>query len=667
MNHTTSAITAAVLLFYTSFSFATTSFSLKGQHRLHGSYAGHLTLQEDSRGKIQVQRQVTYQNLRFDGLNVEEIWLGEGERIDGGLKARFQLKQADFINKLNGEKRTAEMFKSPVLVEYKTALAAGRVEISFGDYSEELVAPAAAQPLWRDERGAVPSFGESHPNLGRLGQVSLFLPVMRALDRHPFIAPYKDRPEYKSRMQYFVYDATDFAFLRANPGAIRIAGKVTDNISLYEASLRNAAYAPTLAQKAEFFGEEMSRRHINSLGLYSRARIGAEDQFLGHDFNIDAGLWTGMYAGSQAMRWLATRDPKALEEFKRSLKGTLLLMDLTGDPKEFARTAELKDGTPLTGFWRQAVAPYTNVRYAHNGNNDMVKGIFHSMAWAFIILEDNDPLMHEVREHALRLPQLRVNNMLKHARNKFFAQMIAALASRHEYYRREYIASYALTVAPQTELGIDAGFYYGGIADWSGINLGMVGTVTEVLLLKKLIAVMPNPVFEKQVLKSTRQKLMDTWGNYATARRDSLTLAAYTFGASDVFLQLPETAPKDWEKKELWDTSLEQAVWGLREVPMLRHYHEAHYDYRLKPDWCPSAWPVRPWKYFTESNDTLHYLQGAYNYPLFEGSAMFTDSLWGSAFTFTGGSNPGLRDGRFDYLHAYWALRLGGKFTDPGL
>jgi hypothetical protein len=374
-----------------------------------------------------------------------------------------------------------------------------------------------------------------------------------------------------------------------------------------------------------------------------------------------------MYAGSQAMRWLVTREPQAMEEFKRALKGVLLLLDVTGDPKEFARTAELKDGTQLAGFWRQAVPPYQNVRYAAGGNNDMIKGIFHAMAWAFVILDNSDPVMKEVREHAPRLLRLNVTDGVKNARNRFHAKMLTALAAGDTSWRSAYMRTYTFSVKPRTDLSIDIGFYHGGIADWSGINLGMVGTVTEVLLLKKLIEVTPEPDFEKEALRSVRQNLVEMWATYESARREQITLAALVFGASDVFLQIPDTAPKEWPSQAIWETSVDKTVWGLREVPLIRIHHEAKYDYRLRPDWCPSAWPLRPWKMFTQNNQTLHYMQGAYSYPLFEGAALFTDSLWGSAFIYHGGSSPGVRDGRHDYLHAYWMMRLSGRFNDPNL
>jgi hypothetical protein len=86
-------------------------------------------------------------------------------------------------------------------------------------------------------------------------------------------------------------------------------------------------------------------------------------------------LWTGVYTWTQALRYRTTGEGDALDNLRRSLRGLLILMDITGDPRTFARTLR-PAGPPLTGPWRRGTGEFSNLDWMVGGNNDMSKGHF---------------------------------------------------------------------------------------------------------------------------------------------------------------------------------------------------------------------------------------------------------------------------------------------------
>ena len=654
-------------------------YEIKGKRQALGEYHGQLELRPISRTRVAAVRKVRYDNFLFQGRHLEEIWSGEGKLEADNLDLQFNLKQADVFDKVDEFRHLEGQFKFPLKVKYalKLSVETKRVRLSVPDFvMDELGAfgPAGETPLWRDERHAVLSRGDCFQLVGKWAKLSLFLPMTIKLQFAPLMKPYLQRPEFEGENQYFIYDPTDFDFLRQNPDCIRVNNKVLDYISMVEASLRTDAYGHSLSAKARLFEDEMKKDHLNELGLYSGAIFDtARNERIGFTVNGDGALWSGMYAGSEAMRYLVTGEKDALENFRRVLKGLMLLMDLTGDPREFARTAEpMRPGDRLEGPWRQGIAPYQQIKYVEGGNNDMVKGLFHAFAWAYEILPENDPLLQEVSEHARRLPLLKVAAKEKiHPGNSSCAAGLAALASGKKEDLQKYLRFYSFAMRPIEILNLDKGFYFGGIADWSGVNLGMVAELSEILVAKNLLRRFANEDVETResisvALKHFRQKLVDTWSIYEPARRDFITIGASAFAASDpVQLRFPEgSKPQSWSRRDKWEASRALSIWALREMPYESSKHELCFDYRLKPEWCASAWPLRPWKMFVEDTTVEYHLQGAYDYPLFEGHAYDTDIVWTSAFRYNGHCHPEHRHGRFDFLHTYWLGRLSGLIDE---
>ena len=59
--------------------------------------------------------------------------------------------------------------------------------------------------------------------------------------------------------------------------------------------------------------------------------------FCTHNFSENNGLWTSLYVASQAYRYAATRDPAALEQVVRTLRGTQQMSRITGVPGLYTR------------------------------------------------------------------------------------------------------------------------------------------------------------------------------------------------------------------------------------------------------------------------------------------------------------------------------------------
>lgn len=659
-------------------------YAIKGKRQELGEYHGELELRPITGRRVSAVRVVEYDKFKFESRKVQEIWSGTGELAGNKLSLEFKLKQADIFDRVDQYKRQDWQFARPLVVKYSVQLSdpLANAKIHIPDLcKEQLSAPhsAATKALWQDERKALLSKGDCFQIVGKWAKLSLFLPMTAKLQFDPLIQPYLQRPEFVSENQYFIFDPTDFEFLQLHPDYLRVNNKVLDFISLVEATCRAEAYGPSLAQKDKEFEEQMRSNHLNALGLYSGVVFDTSTNTrVGFTPNGDGALWSGMYAGSQAMRYLVTKDKQALENFRRVAKAVMRLMDYTGNPAEFARTAEpMAAGEALKEPWRQAVAPYQQIKYCEGGNNDMVKGVFHAFAWAFDILPENDPLLHEIAEHAKRLPELRVaSREKKHPGNAFAAAGLAALASGKKEDLQKYLSFYNSVMRPVAYSNFDKGFYFGGIADWSGVNLGMVAQLSDILVAKNLLRrCTAEGASEREavrsVLKDLRQRLINTWTIYEPAKRDFITIAANAFAVADpVELNFPEgTAATEWIRKEKWKTSRADSVWSLREMPMVPARHQLHFDYRRKPEWCASAWPLRPWKMFVEDTTVEYHLQGAYNYPLFEGHAYETDIVWTSAFMYDGAAGPDPKSkldhqhGRFDFLHTYWLARLSGLVT----
>jgi hypothetical protein len=359
-----------------------------------------------------------------------------------------------------------------------------------------------------------------------------------------------------------------------------------------------------------------------------------------------------MYIASQAMRYMVTQEKEALENVRKSIRAMFILLDITGDRKEFARTLQPYDpNVKLSEKWHRGTGQYDKWMWLEGGNNDMIKGITHSFLWASLVIPKTETdIWNQLKEKSRRIAELDV--MEEKPQNKPIAIGLAAWLNDDKDLREKYVKAYKGLRVKVTGYSFTTDFYWHGSADWSGINLGMVGNITSIMLADKLGAT--------EIRDQLRERMMDEWLVYRPARRHLHTLATYAFAYSH------GTRGDRFRKKSSeieFKAALEHSFWGLREIPYPRPtFLDVEVDHSLNPEWCLSPIPRLFWKAAKTPPPPVDYFyQGLYNYPIFEQEAFNSTFIWKEgAFTSQTSHAAGLEYSGFDYLYAYWVARYAG-------
>jgi hypothetical protein len=624
-------------------------WSLQGTSSSLGPYSGKLELRKAD-GSYNAIRIITYLNKSFEGFKIQEVWTGQARMEEKTLTVRYNLPQGGFITQLNGKKRDELDFKTFARIEERFRPSEKGLSARFTDknnsiYIELLTSPQKLEilplsiPLWRDRRIHLDAKGPRIPWSIR-GVIDLFKRKI-GYEKDAVVKSYRNRKEFLEERPSIVFDPTDFDFYRQNKDMIRVINKITDDISATEALTKRNAYAPSLAEKQQGYERNTVTHHINEQGMVSTASVDKQGHLLRYEADGDSALWTGMYVGSQAMRYLVAHEAAALENVKRSLKGLFILMDITGDSKEFARTlVTYTPGKALPAKWHRGRGRFQEIMWLEGGNNDMVKGIAHAFLWATLVVpaEERAIWLH-LKEKSLRLLKLRA--IEERIQNRIMALGLAALLNQDSKLHEEYANSFSNPTVKITGYSFDYSYYWHGTADWSGVNLGVVGDLTKIMIADRL--------GERKIADQLRERLMDSWVVYAPARRSLVTLAAYGFA-------------KHHSSEEIFHSALTQAVWGLREIPYPRPNLEMEYDHSLNPAWCISPLPRMFWKAANSPMPSIDFFyQGLYGYPVFEAGAFSSNFIWtDGAFQYKGRHNKGVEFAGVDYLFAYWLARYSG-------
>jgi hypothetical protein len=140
-----------------------------------------------------------------------------------------------------------------------------------------------------------------------------------------------------------------------------------------------------LTKKALNFEKTMKSQHLG-LGQVQDVRVDASGAVTRMGNAPSRVLWTGVYAGSQAMRYRATNDPDALANLEAALWTLHELHEITGKPGVIARGYDLPsietNGWPGAGRFSQ---------YNHNKgktSRDQYAGWFHGIAQGFDHIQD---------------------------------------------------------------------------------------------------------------------------------------------------------------------------------------------------------------------------------------------------------------------------------------
>ncbi|MGE5085026.1 MAG: hypothetical protein ACM3MG_01915 [Bacillota bacterium] len=629
---------------------------LQGTSSIRGPYNGELELRKSHDGTYDAIRVITYINYFYDGLKVQEVWTGKAIATGDMLTLSYDLRQADFIAKMDSQKRDKNDFKRQINVIARFALSDKGLATQFSDkkvsnYTEWITTrrDLDPKPLWLNARAMIDASGPKMP-----------LPVRAVIkafkadigyDRDPFVKSFKNRKEFQDERPSIIFDPTDYEFYRNNKDIIRVVNKVTDDISITEASVKRNAYSPSLGEKARGYDKNTVSNHINQLGVVSQAVVDPDGNLVSYDYDSSAAMWTGLYVGSQAMRYLTSKNPEALENVKKSLKGIFMLVDVTDDPKQFARSVRAYDpAQPIPEGWHQGTGVYRKILWLEGGNNDMIKGIIHALMWASIVVPHQDiETWEHLRDISRRLLDLNVMN--EKSQNRGPALGLALLIDPNSGLHEQYVKAYEGWKKTISGYNFDSTFYWRGSADWSGINLGLVGDISAIVIADRL--------GESKIRDQLRERLMDTWVTYSPVQRPLVTMVAYGFAYSqgtrgDKFLKE--------SSEEKFRTAVDQSIWGLREIPYPRPNLDVEIDHSLNPEWCISPIPYLFWKALKKPEPPIDYFyQGLYSYPVFEQGAFTSNYIWkDSAFQYKGSHKKGLESPGVDYLYAYWLARYVG-------
>jgi len=560
-------------------------------------------------------------------LPVQMIWIGDEIPGRPGF-ARFVVDGERYLIEAAGQRR-------PLAVAQQT------IEKPFA--SGLIIANTSS--LAR-EAHVVP--GRRVPFLVKIAKALAIDSIFRWYQReNPDLRPFQGHPEYLSRSHFAVYDDADFEFYQKNKSSLVIYNKSHDVHSETEAYLKFQAYRYSLEEKVHKFDQEVANEFINSLGIYS-LRVGP--YWFGE---VDAALWTGMYLMSQSMRHSVTGEIQALENMKRALRGLFLLMDVPQDSREFARSVSpVSENHVTAGNWQQGTGPYANIKWLPGGNNDMMRGLIIGFLSAYRSLPQNDELRRELEQKMFRLIELRLSQKSTGS-NRMFALGFRALITGNEQDYVDYINEYIANPQLQDFFGLGHGFLFEGIADWSGVHLSAVGTISQILLARELSRVFNYPVYEwssgeaRETRSSAkmiaREQTENLWRQYETfrhARRDFLCIFAHNARG----MRVPQ-----------------ECLRGLHEILYEVPAGSLAFDNRLRSGFVMSPSPRLPWKSVGSQRKPFDFHEQANRaYPFVEGLAFTSNYLWKEeGFPIHGSKSEGLKMPRVDYLWSYWGYRLG--------
>lgn len=596
-----------------------------------GSYTGRVELRAVGQA-FRFTRVIDYTNVKVEGgRSFSWVWEGTARTgAAGDFNISVKLQRADFV-KSRGSFVRAAADSQPLEV-------VGHFVVSGTTLVGSFTAPGIqAQETWFDVIPLLqkPIFAKDIVELPL--DAPLTDPIKAGLFQQfasyhalPEIRPYTNNPAFKKAVHSIIVDKTDFDFYQANPNALRVVDKVLDPISRQETLARANAYRWTLARKAAFYDDDVAIYFIDpTTGMLGLERVGTQ-LVPSHD----SALWTGTYVASQAYRHKLTGSTDALNNVIKSVQGLLTLVEITGNPKTFARTLRPATGNP-TGTWHAGTGAFANLEWEEGGNNDMFKGVIYGILSAYNVLCDrvsgHQNLCDRIRKDARHIA-----NDLDIARpsgqNRLAAQWLAAYVTGKIGFFIRATAEWAIQ-APVLAQGNVTTVYSNGIADWSGTHLSFV----EYVVFNTLGQRYPLPgVRAKSAVASGVDAI---YAHFTKVRMGLWSVAFASLGAA------PRPAAAD------------DARWRLREFPTPKPQFDV--DHRINPAFVMSPYPSQPWKNDWTRNDRTQSLRG---YPLFEGMACRVYAWSANTFEYrvnsTGTSFPGA-----DYLHAYWLGRQLGVFA----
>jgi len=606
-------------------------YEVTGSDGRWGAYTGQAEIRQGASG-LEAVHLHRWSSAKFEGDDLAMAWTGTA-KDSAQPEVSFELDRVGFVTAYGSEKHEAI---DPPVVAYSAKLvrkAPDTLEAVFTPtvateptYTEtwKRVSDPGTDPLWKNERRLV----AMHAPPPAATKASLFQ-TYATYHELPQVAPYVSRPEFQAAVHYQVIDPTDFEYYRANPGVLRVIQKVPDTIGIVETRIRNRAFRQTLAQKQALYDEQMPSRFLNGAGMLV-AHDTAKTPPAAWVPSGDSMLWTGVYLASQAMRYLETKEPIALQNMLKGLDAQFLCYDIVGQSGQFART--VREHVDPVGSWVQGTGAYAAWDWMPGCNNDMLQGYYVGFTWANMVLKDLPG--HDARKAKMAaiLDALVQDNADAGDKklNEFKADYLLYWLTKDLKYK---LAVETLWTGVKYWL-VDQGngpLWQYGTSDWSGNHLIIQG-----LLVPYVVSSQLNDNHTDELSQGLRKSL--------ELMRDTRLGLFQLIGAS---LGGFNPAPPE----------LEDNRWVLREFPAPKVRHAI--DKRIHSSFCMSPFPSLPWKNDWTTGDRFASLNG---YPLFEkvpdvfawkqGPFEFRDYL-------STEEEPGT-----DFLFAYWFGRYYG-FIQP--
>lgn len=623
---------------------------LQGTSSTRGPYNGELELRKASDGTFDVRRVVTYINYFFDGLRVQEVWIGKAVAHSGSLTVSYELLQGDFITRLGDLKRQPSEFKNPMTIvsrfqPEKAHIAAQFVDLANTTYSEWLTTRRDLQekPMWIDERRKIEAQGPAIPN-----QVRQSIRKFKAetkFDSHALVKLQKERTEFRQEKPYIVLDGSDYDFYRENKNTIRVVNKLVDKISATEAVVKRNAYSPTLAEKAEAFDQNAMSKHLNELGLLVDARLTVDGQVQEYVPGESSVLDTGMYISSQAMRFLVTKDSKALKNIRRAVKGLALAIEVSAATGKSVNALQ-SDQRELPQGWQKFTEASKAIQWQEGDERSFVLGSVQGLMWASLAVPQTDAATIGVlKSSALRL----LEASIKEPKYKNKVLGIAALLTNERSLKDRYLEGVSLA---GTSASSEKNFYWNGAADWDRAHFSALEMATEIQLAD-LLGHLP-------LRDQYRKQLIENWVIYSPAQRHLLTLLTYQFASRTELNKPGFLQGRDHLR---FTEAVANSVWSLREMPYPRPNLDVSIDHSMTSEWALSPIPANFWqKRPQRSMASLESLQqGLYRYPAFELQSFSHLPAWREpVFSFRLNRSEGVQSSGVDYLYTYWLARYAG-------
>lgn len=621
-------------------------YQLSGEDPRFGPYTGQVEIRiNEQTGTYRLIHTQIWESACFEGDRIELSCSEEGDKIalawEGEVLTvtepytfRVTLSPVGFIRSYRGLSREGV---NPTPIEFLgTFRRVGRDTLKgvfvpldrpeYAAFTEEWVwsSPCADRPIWQNQRVEIPS----HDPIPADTKASMF-DLFDSFYAREEVSPYLERSDFQEGMHYVVFDATDYEFYRANSDVVRVIQKIVDPISLAEARLRSRAYGKSLADKALHFDTVTPLYHLNEAGIYSHydSLAPADQRFVA---SSDGTLWTGVYAASQALRYLATQSSEAFENMRRALEGLILCFDIAPAPGDFARgvRARVADGDPA---YVQGIGAYADWDWRPGANNDMLKGYLVGFTWGWLALEQagGDPALQarmvEIVGNLLRDNGIAADGLS----NEMLLRMLLWMMTDDSEQRWRYQLLFEVVKPFLVDNGNGSRYEF-GISDWSGNHLNLQGLLSGFAIARAL-----GDHREGDFRKGLRKGLDQL-------RHNRLGLYQLVAGTLGDFQQPPP--------------ELEEALWVMREFPAPKVSHDV--DWSINPAFSLSPFPALPWKLDWGEQGGLRSLRA---YPLFERNV--SDFLWkNNPFDYQSTGST-LLDGGADYLFAYWFGRYYGVIT----